>query len=105
MPYDKTSCAPTGVAHDGMLHFVVPGNQFGLYQALSTRNGGEVMSADSCGIFGARTFVFFVDAGKLDGSNSRDRRSGLTGPPAVVRPFVPSRPLCDCLIATTEDSP
>ena len=47
MPYDKGSCAPTGIAYDGVLYSVTAGNQFGVYQALSTRNGGEVLAPDS----------------------------------------------------------
>jgi hypothetical protein len=31
----------------GKLYQVTPGYQFGVYQALSTRNGGEVVGADA----------------------------------------------------------
>jgi len=47
MPYDPNSCVGMGIAYDGVLYSVPPPAQFGVYQALSTRNGGEVISADS----------------------------------------------------------
>ena len=39
--------APAGVAYTNFIFSVTPGvTQFGIYQALSTRNNGEVISAD-----------------------------------------------------------
>ncbi|WP_337174998.1 DUF1559 domain-containing protein [Paludisphaera sp.] len=48
MPFDAATGLPIGMAPDanGILQ-VLPGNQFGVWQALSTRAGGEVISADS----------------------------------------------------------
>jgi prepilin-type N-terminal cleavage/methylation domain-containing protein/prepilin-type processing-associated H-X9-DG protein len=45
---DPTSGLPSGISFDrtGLVH-VAPGTRFGVYQALSTRNGGEVISADA----------------------------------------------------------
>jgi prepilin-type processing-associated H-X9-DG protein len=45
---DPTSGLPSGITFDatGLVH-VAPQTRFGVYQALSTRNGGEVLSADS----------------------------------------------------------
>jgi prepilin-type processing-associated H-X9-DG protein len=45
---DPSSGFPSGISFDGTgLVHVAPGTRFGVYQALSTRNGGEVISADS----------------------------------------------------------
>jgi prepilin-type processing-associated H-X9-DG protein len=45
---DPGSGLPSGISFDGTgLVHVAPGTRFGVYQALSTRNGGEVISADS----------------------------------------------------------
>ena len=38
---------PTGVTVANSLFVITPGAKVGVYQALSTRNGGEVVSADS----------------------------------------------------------
>ena len=45
---DPTSGLPPGISFDvtGLVH-VVPGTRFGVYQALSTCNGGEVISSSS----------------------------------------------------------
>jgi prepilin-type N-terminal cleavage/methylation domain-containing protein/prepilin-type processing-associated H-X9-DG protein len=47
MPYNDDTCVATSVVYDGTLYSVMPRSQFGIYQALSTRSGGEVMSGDS----------------------------------------------------------
>src|SRR5262249_27637048 len=45
---DPTSGLPSGISFDGTgLVHVTPGTRFGVYQALSTRNGREVISADA----------------------------------------------------------
>ncbi len=47
------TCVPTGLsvttssAGDSPIWVVAPGTRFGVYQQLSTRNGGEVISSDS----------------------------------------------------------
>ena len=47
-PYDQTTLLPIGVTQASNTTYVVaPGTQIGVYQALSSRNGGEVISADS----------------------------------------------------------
>jgi prepilin-type processing-associated H-X9-DG protein len=46
-PYNPTSCAPTWVQGGNNNYSFVPGMGLGVYQALSTRNGGEVVSADA----------------------------------------------------------
>jgi prepilin-type N-terminal cleavage/methylation domain-containing protein/prepilin-type processing-associated H-X9-DG protein len=45
---DPATGLPSGISFDstGLVH-VVPWTRFGVYQALSTRNGGEVISADA----------------------------------------------------------
>jgi len=43
---DPTTLLPVGVTFVGNTYTVVPGTQYGVYQALSSRNGGEVISAD-----------------------------------------------------------
>jgi prepilin-type N-terminal cleavage/methylation domain-containing protein/prepilin-type processing-associated H-X9-DG protein len=45
---DSATGLPAGISFDsnGLVH-VAPGTRFGVYQALSTRSGGEVISADS----------------------------------------------------------
>jgi prepilin-type N-terminal cleavage/methylation domain-containing protein/prepilin-type processing-associated H-X9-DG protein len=45
---DSATGLPTGISFDstGLVH-VAPGTTFGVYQALSTRNGGEVISSSS----------------------------------------------------------
>jgi prepilin-type N-terminal cleavage/methylation domain-containing protein/prepilin-type processing-associated H-X9-DG protein len=46
--FDKTSGYPLGVSITaGGVYVLAPGTRLGVYQALSTRNGGEVVSADS----------------------------------------------------------
>ena len=47
MPYDASTGLPVGVTADanGILQF--PPGQRGVWQSISTRNGGEVISADS----------------------------------------------------------
>jgi prepilin-type N-terminal cleavage/methylation domain-containing protein/prepilin-type processing-associated H-X9-DG protein len=48
-PLDPTSGQPIGLSLDATTAFYVmaPGTRFGVYQALSTRNGGEVISSDA----------------------------------------------------------
>jgi prepilin-type N-terminal cleavage/methylation domain-containing protein/prepilin-type processing-associated H-X9-DG protein len=47
-PFDPTSGYPKGVSiTSGGVYVLAPGTRPGTYQALSTRNGGEVISADS----------------------------------------------------------
>jgi len=48
MPFDAATGLPLGIQPDanGILQ-KVPGHQMGVWQALSTRNGGEVISSDS----------------------------------------------------------
>ncbi len=48
MPYDASTGLPLGMAPDanGILQ-VQPGAQYGVWQALSTRAGGEIISADA----------------------------------------------------------
>ena len=45
--YDPQSGVPTGVTLNGQGIFVPGPSSLKVYQALSTRNGGEVISADS----------------------------------------------------------
>jgi prepilin-type N-terminal cleavage/methylation domain-containing protein/prepilin-type processing-associated H-X9-DG protein len=45
-PWDRTTGLPLGVSQPGLLFVLAPGFQPGVYQALSSRNGGEVISAD-----------------------------------------------------------
>jgi prepilin-type processing-associated H-X9-DG protein len=45
--YNPTTGVPTGVTLKNGVLSVNPGTQIGIYQALSTRNGGELISADS----------------------------------------------------------
>jgi len=47
MPYSIDTCAANSIAYDGTLYSVTPPNHLGVYQALSTRAGGEVISGDS----------------------------------------------------------
>jgi prepilin-type processing-associated H-X9-DG protein len=47
-PYNQLTGLPVGVTFDPIGPFkLAPGVRFGVYQALSTRNGGEVISADA----------------------------------------------------------
>ena len=46
-PFDPTSGNPLGVTQPGLTFVIAPGTQIGVYQAISSRNGGEVVSADS----------------------------------------------------------
>jgi prepilin-type processing-associated H-X9-DG protein len=46
-PYDQQSGLPVGVTFDPAgPYLLAPGTRWGVYQALSTRSGGEVMSTD-----------------------------------------------------------
>jgi prepilin-type processing-associated H-X9-DG protein len=48
LPYDQTTLLPVGITQaPNTTYIVAPGTQMGIYQALSSRNGGEVISADS----------------------------------------------------------
>src|SRR5262245_26460686 len=47
-PYDQTTGLPVGVTFDPAGPYqLAPGTKFGVYQALSTHSGGEVISADA----------------------------------------------------------
>jgi prepilin-type N-terminal cleavage/methylation domain-containing protein/prepilin-type processing-associated H-X9-DG protein len=47
-PFDPTTGYPKGVSiTSGGIYVLAPGTRIGVYQALSTRSGGEVLSADS----------------------------------------------------------
>ena len=46
-PFDPTTGYPIGVTQPGLTFVIAPGTQIGVYQALASRNGGEVISADS----------------------------------------------------------
>jgi len=50
-PLNLATFLPVGVTYNGtnvpQNYTVLPGTQFGVYQSLSTRNGGEVISSDS----------------------------------------------------------
>ena len=50
MMFDQTNGQPNGIAGDFINYTipftVAPGTQFGVYQQLSTRAGGEAISAD-----------------------------------------------------------
>jgi len=46
-PFDPTTGYPLGVTQPGLLFVIAPGTQIGVYQTLSSRNGGEVISSDS----------------------------------------------------------
>jgi len=41
------ACLPTGVTRTNGIYTIAPGSKVGVYQALSTRNGGEVISSDA----------------------------------------------------------
>jgi hypothetical protein len=46
--YDQVTGMPSGVTFDPAGPYkLAPSVRFGVYQALSTRNGGEVVSADA----------------------------------------------------------
>ena len=47
MPFSSNTCAGNSIAYNGTVYSVTSPSQFGVYQALSTRAGGEVLSADS----------------------------------------------------------
>jgi hypothetical protein len=51
MPLDQNTGQPLGITGDSAtystLFTIAPGTRFGVYQSLSTRNGGEVLSADN----------------------------------------------------------
>jgi prepilin-type processing-associated H-X9-DG protein len=45
--YDQTTGLPVGVTFDPAGPYILaPGTRWGVYQALSTRSGGEVVGAD-----------------------------------------------------------
>jgi prepilin-type N-terminal cleavage/methylation domain-containing protein/prepilin-type processing-associated H-X9-DG protein len=46
-PFNPATGFPTGVTDTGGVFTLAPGTQIGVYQKLSTRNGGEVVSSDS----------------------------------------------------------
>jgi len=46
-PFNPATGFPLGVADTNGFLILAPGTQYGVYQALSTLNGGEVISADS----------------------------------------------------------
>jgi prepilin-type N-terminal cleavage/methylation domain-containing protein/prepilin-type processing-associated H-X9-DG protein len=43
---NPTTGTPLGITQPGLTFVIAPGTQIGVYQALSSRNGGEVISAD-----------------------------------------------------------
>ena len=43
----QASGFPVGVTRPNLIYQLAPGSKFGVYQALSTRNGGEVISSDA----------------------------------------------------------
>jgi len=45
-PFNPTTGYPVGVTDNNGVQTMAPGTQFGVYQKLSTRAGGEVISAD-----------------------------------------------------------
>lgn len=55
MPFSQTTGVPIGLtatangscSNSAPLYSLVPGNQLGIWQALSTRAGGEVISSDN----------------------------------------------------------
>ncbi|MHC5537144.1 DUF1559 family PulG-like putative transporter [Singulisphaera rosea] len=46
-PYDPNSCTMTIIQGGNNNYSFIPGSTLGVYQALSTRNGGEVISSDA----------------------------------------------------------
>jgi prepilin-type processing-associated H-X9-DG protein len=46
-PFDPATGYPKGVSDSNGFLVLAAGTQYGVYQQLSTRNGGEVVSADS----------------------------------------------------------
>jgi prepilin-type processing-associated H-X9-DG protein len=46
-PFDPSTGYPIGVSQPGLTFVIAPGTKLGVYQALSSRNGSEVISADS----------------------------------------------------------
>jgi len=46
-PFDPATGNPLGVTQPGLTFVIAPGTPIGVYQALSSRNQGEVVSADS----------------------------------------------------------
>jgi len=46
-PFNPTTGYPTGVSDNNGFLVLAPGTRYGVYQMLSTRNGGEVISSDS----------------------------------------------------------
>ena len=46
-PFDPATGYPLGVSQPGMTFVIAPGTRLGVYQAISSRNGGEVVSSDS----------------------------------------------------------
>jgi prepilin-type N-terminal cleavage/methylation domain-containing protein/prepilin-type processing-associated H-X9-DG protein len=46
-PFDGTTGYPLGVTQPGLTFVIAPGTQIGVYQMLSSRSGGEVISSDS----------------------------------------------------------
>jgi prepilin-type processing-associated H-X9-DG protein len=46
-PFNGSTGYPNGVSQPGLTFVLAPGTQVGVYQALSSRNGGEVISSDS----------------------------------------------------------
>jgi prepilin-type N-terminal cleavage/methylation domain-containing protein/prepilin-type processing-associated H-X9-DG protein len=47
VPYSNDTCVAKNVAYDGFLYSMKASNQIGVYQALSTRSGGEITSGES----------------------------------------------------------
>ena len=47
MPYNDDTCIGKNIAYDGILYSVIAPHPLGVYQALSTRSGGEITSGES----------------------------------------------------------
>jgi prepilin-type processing-associated H-X9-DG protein len=45
-PFNPSTGYPTGITQSMSIYTIAPGTQIGVYQQLSTRGGGEVISAD-----------------------------------------------------------
>jgi prepilin-type processing-associated H-X9-DG protein len=45
--FDPTGANPIGVSLTSFVYSIAPGSSIGVWQQLSTRNGGEVVSSDS----------------------------------------------------------
>ena len=46
-PFNKATGYPVGVSESNGVFTMTPGTQFGVYQKLTTRAGGEIVSSDT----------------------------------------------------------